>query len=147
MEDEGDRRIRTSHGEVSLEQMAALLPGAGDIMAVVSRLYGNLWHAALGGNWDLADFYLRRTRALLVNLAQTRPKYAEQLRDYLRDHLEPVSRALLAREESAFREAFEASVRRANELHAVTGYPYVRWATPAAPPDPALDLGPPAPTS
>ena len=67
-------KIRTKHGEVSLEEIAALLPGAGDLMVVVSRNYGNLWHSAHGGNWDLASFYFRRTRALLRNLSITRPK-------------------------------------------------------------------------
>ena len=48
MADRDAGRIRTRHGEVSLEVMANLLPGAGDVMAVVGRLYGNLWHAAKG---------------------------------------------------------------------------------------------------
>lgn len=142
MADQEGRRIRTRHGEVSLEEMAELLPGAGDVMAVISRLYGNLWHAALGGNWDLAAFYFRRTRTLLQGLAVTRPKYADQIRDYQRDHLEAVSRALVARDASAFEAAYAASVERANALHVETGYPYVRWRTPAEPPDRGLDLGP-----
>lgn len=135
-------RIPTRHGEVTLPEIASLLPGAGDLMAVVSRNYGNLWHAAAGGNWELASFYFRRTRALLRNLSITRPKYAAQLAEYERDQLEPVGRALLAKDRAAFEAAYQGSVDRANELHVVTGYPYIRWSRPDHPPDPGLDLGP-----
>jgi hypothetical protein len=135
-------KIRTKHGEVSLEEIAALLPGAGDVMVLVSRVYGNLWHAARGGNWDLASFYFRRTRSLLRNLSITRPKYASQLAEYEREHLEPIGEALLARDLDRFDSLYEGSVARANELHVVTGYPYIRWSRPEEPPDPGLDLGP-----
>lgn len=136
------QRIKTRHGELTLEEMAALLPGAGDVMVVVSRVYGNLWHAAVGGNWDLASFYFRRTRTLLHNVAVTRPKYAAQIADYQRDFLEPVGQALLAKDIGALEPLYEASVQRANELHVVTGYPYIRWRRPEAPTDTGLDLGP-----
>jgi hypothetical protein len=139
---EREQKVNTKHGEVSLEEIAALLPGAGDIMVVVSRNYGNLWHAAHGGNWDLASFYFRRTRTLLRNLAITRPKYEAQLAEFERDHLEPISGALLARDLAGFDRLYDASVDRANELHVVTGYPYIRWSRPEEPPDPGLDLGP-----
>ena len=139
-----DRPIKTKHGEVSLEAMAALLPGAGDIMVAVSRVYGNLWHAAHGGNWELASFYFRRTRSLLRNLSITRPKYEAQLAEFEQDHLEPIGEALHARDIAAFDKLYEATVARANELHVVTGYPYIRWSRPEDPPDPGLDLGPDA---
>ena len=139
-----DRPIKTKHGEVSLEAMAALLPGAGDIMVVVSRVYGSLWHAAHGGNWELASFYFRRTRSLLRNLSITRPKYEAQLAEFEQDHLEPIGAALHARDIAAFDKLYEATVARANELHVVTGYPYIRWSRPEDPPDPGLDLGPDA---
>ena len=138
---EQERKIKTRHGEVSLEEIAALLPGAGDIMVIVSRNYGNLWHAAHGGNWDLASFYFRRTRTLLRNLSVTRPKYEAQLDEFERDHLDPIGEALLARDLIDFDRLYQASVARANELHVATGYPYIRWSRPEEPPDPGLDLG------
>ena len=137
------RRVKTKHTELTLEEIASLLPGAGDVMVVVSRVYGNLWHAAHGGNWDLASFYFRRTRTLLKNLAVTRPKYLDHLAEFQRDFLEPVGQALLRKDLGEFDRLYEDSVRRANELHVVTGYPYIRWSRPEAAPDEGLDLGPP----
>lgn len=141
MEADDQPKIRTKHGELTLEEIASLLPGTADVMAVVSRVYGNLWHAAEGGNWDLASFYFRRTRKLLRELAITRPAYSRQLRDYQKDFLEVVGAALEARDLPRFETAYQAGVTRANELHVETGYPYIRWQRPELPPDPGLDLG------
>src|SRR3982074_3231917 len=107
---EDDPKIKTKHGEVTLEEIAALLPVAVDIMAIVSRNYGNLWHAAHGGNWDLASFYSRRTRTLLRTLSTPRPKYQAQLEEFVRDHLEPIGAALLARDLPGFDRLYERSV-------------------------------------
>jgi hypothetical protein len=128
--------------EMSLADVAELLPGAGDTMVVVSRVYGNLWFAAEGGNWDLASFYFRRTRSLLKKLSLTRPKYAVQIRDYQADFLDPVGAACLAKDWPTFEATYSAAVDRANQLHVETGYPYIRWIRPEAAPDPALDFGP-----
>ena len=128
--------------EMSLADVVELLPGAGDVMVVVSRVYANLWFAAEGGNWDLASFYFRRTRSLLKKLSQTRPKYADQIRDYQADFLDPVGAACLAKDWPSFEVAYSAAIDRANQLHVETGYPYIRWIRPEAAPDPALDFGP-----
>lgn len=128
--------------DMSIADVAALLPGAGDVMVVVSRVYANLWFAAEGGNWDLASFYYRRAHSLLRNLSQTRPKYAEQIRDFQSDFLDPVGAACLAQDWTGFEAAYAAAVDRANQLHVETGYPYIRWIRPAEAPDPALDFGP-----
>ena len=53
-----------------------------------------------------------------------------------------IGAALLARDLGAFDRLYQSSVDRANELHIVTGYPYIRWSRPEQPPDPGLDLGP-----
>ena len=128
--------------DMTLAEIAALLPGAGDVMVVVSRVYANLWFAAEGGNWDLASFYYRRTRSLLRNLSQTRPKYSVQITDYQRDFLDPVGAACLGKDWPAFEAAYSAAVDRANQLHVETGYPYIRWTRPAEAADPSLDFGP-----
>ena len=61
-------RIRTSHAEMSFEQVAEALPGTGEVMRSVSACFAMSWHAAKGGNWDLGAYYLRRTRSLLRGL-------------------------------------------------------------------------------
>jgi hypothetical protein len=133
-------RVRTRHAELALEEIAAALPGTGEIMASVSSCYAMCWHAAGGGNWDLAAYYLRRTRSLLRGLAVTRPKYADQLRAYDEGVLERLYEATVARDRARFEGLYRAATDEANAYHAETGHPYIRWARPADPPERGLDL-------
>ena len=110
-------------------------------MASVGRCFGEGWHAAKAGNYDLAAYFVRRTRSLLRKLVVVRPKYTEQVTEFDRDHLEAVYQALLAKDLSAFNEAYARAVERANFYHVDTGHPYIVWRTPDEPPDPGLDLG------
>ena len=135
-------KVRTKHAELTLEDIAGALPGTGEVMASVSSCYAMTWHAADGGNWDLAAYYLRRTRSLLRGLAVTRPKYAGQVRDFDTGVLEQLYQALLARDRGAFEALYERAIREANEYHVATGHPYIRWVRPAEPPENGLDLGP-----
>jgi hypothetical protein len=133
-------RVRTKHAELALEDIAAALPGTGEIMASTSSCYAMCWHAADGGNWDLAAYYLRRTRSLLRGLAVTRPKYADQLRAYDEGILERLYEATLAGDRDDFERLYQAATDAANAYHVETGHPYIRWTRPAQPPERGLDL-------
>ena len=135
-------RARTKHAELSLTQVAEALPGTGEVMRSVGHCFAMSWHAAAGGNWDLAAYFLRRTRSLLRGLAVTRPKYAAQVREYDTGWLEAAYQAVLRRDGDAFRAECERAVVQANAYHVATGHPYLRWRIPDAPPDAGLDLGP-----
>jgi hypothetical protein len=136
-------RVSTKYAELSLSDIAALMPGTGQVMSHVSHLWGTCWYAAHGGNWDLASFYFRRTRSELRALIVTRPKYSEQLRRFEAGSLEPVGHALVEKDLAGFKEAFEDAVDHANAFHAETGYRYIRWRLPDRSPEAGLDLGPP----
>jgi hypothetical protein len=133
-------RVRTRHAELSLEDIAGGLPGTGEVMASVSWCYAMCWHAADGGNWDLAAYYLRRTRSLLRGLSVTRPKYAAQIREYDTGLLERLYQALLGRDRAAFEDVYHDTVDQANVYHVDTGHPYIRWVLPDEPPEKGLDL-------
>ena len=136
------RVIRTRHGDLTPEQVADALPGTGEVMRGVGHCHAMAWHAAQGGNWDLAAYFSRRVRSLLRGLAVTRPQYAEQIAGFERGLLEAAYQALLARDLTAFESAYRRTVDRANELHVETGHAYIRWSPPEQPPDAALDLSP-----
>jgi hypothetical protein len=111
-------------------------------MASVGRCFGNCWHAAQAENWDLAAYFVRRTRSLLRLLSEVRPKYADQVAEFDRDHLEAVYQALLNKDARAFAEAFQRAVERANFYHVDTGHPYIEWGAPEVAPDPGLRFKP-----
>lgn len=133
-------KVRTKDAELSLEQIASLLPGTGQVMASVSPCFGMCWHAAAGGNWDLGAYYLRRVRSLLRGLSLTRPKYADRLREYDTGVLEPLYQALLERDRVAFDRLYERAVEEANVSHVDTGHAYIRWRRPIEPPEKGVDL-------
>ncbi len=133
-------RARTRHADLSLSEVAEALPGTGQVMAEVSHTFTMAWHAVHGGNWELAAYYLRRTRGLLGGLAVTRPKYLAQIREYDAGHLEPLYASVLERDIWSFDARYEGAVDQANVYHVATGHPYIRWSRPAQVPDPGVDL-------
>ena len=124
---------------LSLEQLAQLLPGTGEIMASVGNAWWKCAYAARGGNWELAEYFARRVRGLQRKLAQLRPKYAGDLVAFESEHLDAVLTALGAHNGPSFERAYAAATETANELHVKWAKPYIRWVLPDEPPK-DLDL-------
>ena len=124
----------TKHGELTLEEIAELLPGTGEIMASVGECWWKCAYAARGGNWQLAAYFVRRVRSLQRKLAVVRPKYSGDLAAFEEQHLAPALAACDAGDRRAFDRAFAAATDRANELHVKWQKPYIRWTLPDGPP-------------
>ena len=124
----------TEHGELTLEEIAELLPGTGEIMASVGMCWWKCAYAARGGNWQLAAYFVRRVRSLQRKLAVVRPKYSGDLAAFEEQHLAPALAACDAGDRPAFDRAFAAATDKANELHVKWAKPYVRWTLPDEPP-------------
>jgi hypothetical protein len=131
------KTVRTGHGELTLEQIAELLPGTGELMQSVGNAWWKCAYAARGGNWPLAAYFARRVRGLQRKLALVRPKYADDVAAFEAEQLAPVFAACDAADRGAFDRAFTAAVDKANELHEKWGKSYIRW---VLPPDPPEDL-------
>ena len=126
---------------LSVDQIAQLLPGTGELMASVGIAWWKCAYAARGGNWGLAAYFARRVRGLQRKLAVVRPKYAEDLAAFEEDLLAPLLSALDAHDGPVFERVFAAATDRANELHVKWAKPYIKWVLPGeAPSD--LELGP-----
>jgi len=120
--------------ELTLEEIAELLPGTGEIMASVGECWWKCAYAARGGNWQLAAYFVRRVRSLQRKLAVVRPKYAGDLAAFEEQHLAPALAACDAENQRAFAEAFVAATDKANEMHVKWAKPYIRWTLPDVPP-------------
>jgi hypothetical protein len=131
----------TAHGELTLQEIAELLPGTGEIMASVGECWWKCAYAARGRNWQLAAYFVRRVRSLQRKLAVVRPKYSGDLAAFEEQHIVPALAACDAGDERAFDRAFAAATDKANELHVKWAKPYIRWTLPDEPPK-DLDLGP-----
>jgi hypothetical protein len=132
---------RTRHGEISLDEMAELLPGLGALMPIISRRYVQMYFAAKGGNWPLANYqYLQMVHVFRTGM-KTRPKHAARIRAYLADFGEPLRASIRARDWEAFERASGAAVDEANRIHVDLRLPYIVFRLPDAPPG-HLDYAP-----
>lgn len=135
-----NERVRTPHGDLSLEEIAQALPATGDLMALVGTAWWKCAYAARGGNWELAGYFARRVRSLQRRLAVVRPKYGPDLTRFEQERIAPVLAATEKKDREAFERAFAAATDEANALHVKWGKSYIRWVLPDdAPRD--LDLG------
>lgn len=133
-------RVHTRHGDLTLEEIANALPGTGEVMASVSHCFGTAWHAGRAEKWDLAAYYTRRVRGLLRSLAVRRPKYADQLHEFIRDGLEPLLRAIAEESLPEFKSRYAACVAMANRYHVDTGHAYIEWTQPESSPERGIGL-------
>jgi len=131
---DGPQRVLTEHGELTLEQIADLLPGTGEIMQSVGNAWWKCAYAARGGNWELAAYFARRVRGLQRKLSIVRPKYSGDLAAFEAEHVAAVLAACERKDRGAFDRSFDLAVDAANALHAKWGKSYIRWTLPAEPP-------------
>jgi hypothetical protein len=134
-------RVTTDDNELTLTEMSAALPDTPAVMEKVGHSWWHLIYAARGGNWGLAEYYLKRVGKLENTLKVLRPKHRERLQRFQEQALPAVYAAVDARDIEALEIAYAAATDFANELHAESGYPYLRWELPAEPPQ-GLQLTP-----
>ena len=131
----------TKHGELTLDQLAELQPGLGQLMPLVSERYWTLYYAAQGGNWGLADYELRSLRSLWKKMSTTRPKYKGMLDNYTKKIFEPLEKSVVARDFAGFEKVYRQGIDLANTMHGATDHAEIVWKLPPSPPQ-HLDLGP-----
>jgi hypothetical protein len=132
---------RTKHGELTLDQLAELQPGLGQLMPLVGERYWTLYYAAKGGNWALADYELRGLKSLWQKMSATRPKYQGMLENYAKKIFDPLARQIAAQNFAEFEKTYQTGITLANTMHAASNHAEIVWKLPPSPPQ-HLDLGP-----
>ena len=121
---------RTKHGEISLSQMANMKPGMAELMIAIGHRFHILYFAGLNGNWKLAAYQASSIRKLFGASKVTRPKYAEAMDKFAREHLDPISAAIRERNVGQFESAIKASIVASDQYHRDWGYDYIRFRMP-----------------
>lgn len=134
-------RAAAKHGPLTVDEIAETLPGAARLMDELAHRYWVLFYAAKGGNWDLARYMARESEKLLAILAKVRPKYAEDLAAFVKEHVGPLLEAIEARDWVAFEAAYRGSVDASDAYHAKYNKAFLRFRLPDHPPE-WFDLGP-----
>lgn len=120
-----------------LKALADIQPGLGTIMIEYSDRYTNMYYAAKGGNWGLADYMLKEAREIQEVGETTRPGRAAALKAFESAYLDPLDKAIKAKDFKQFNAAFNAGIQGCNGCHAGNGFPFIRYQLPKAPVSPA----------
>jgi hypothetical protein len=131
--------VHNGKRELTLDELALMQPGMDRLMAEVGPRAHRLYYAAMAGNWRLADYFFRSMVKQLKLCATSRPKYDTDMAAYLDEDCAPVREAIRTRDVTRFESSYERMIDRANHYHEVFGKPYIKWVTPASPPE-DLDL-------
>ena len=126
---------------LELEELTQLQPGLARLMPEVGDRFWKAYYAAVAGNWPLASWQLRELRKLMRLGMITRPKYRDDLEEYIREDVEPLLAALDDRDGERFVRLYHEAVDAANELHRRWKKEFIVWRLPDQPP-PDLDLAP-----
>ncbi len=121
--------------------LTQLQPGLARLMPEIGARFWKAYYAAEAANWDLARWQLKEMTKLFRLGNITRPKYGDDVAEYLSDDIQPLMDAIDAKDFATFKTHFTEATDRANEFHRRWKKPYIVWKLPASPP-PDLDLTP-----
>ena len=108
-------------------------------MPEIANRYWRAVYAARAGNWRLARWQLSEMSKLFHLCTITRPKYADDIAEYLHEEVEPLLARHRGRGPGAFERRAAEAVDAANDLHRRWEKGFIVWKLPeSAPPD--LDL-------
>jgi hypothetical protein len=119
-----------------LKTLAELQPGVGTVMIEYSHRFGTMYYAAKGGNWGLAEYQLKEMREIQEVGETTRPARAEPLKSFESSMLDPIDKAIAAKDGKAFEAAFKAAEQGCNGCHAAAGFGFIKYELPKESPSP-----------
>ncbi len=141
MGDAHDHVIDTGKGSFSLDDLGPLLPGMAEVMPLVGDRIWKCYYAGKARNRPLARFQLKEAVNLMEKGVFLRPKYAENMEQFISTQVAAVGKAIEAEDWDAFEAAFREMVDQANAYHDLYEKPFLRWKIPDDPP-PDLDMTP-----
>ena len=125
---------RTSHTEITLDQLGNMQPGLARLMAEVSDRYWILYYAAKGGNWKLAALQSSEVEKALRIGEVTRPRYTAHLEAFIKGPLTAINKAIEDQDWDAFERSYNIGVTAANAYHREYNHEEIVWQLPDEPP-------------
>ncbi len=141
-----DTKITTSHGDITLGQLAEIQPGLGTVMQEYGKRFAMVKLAADAADWGMAGYQLDEAIEIQEVGETTRPGNADMLSSFEHSYLDPLAEAIEAKDKVAFDSAYSEAIEGCNSCHVATGHPYVRFQMPLTSPEPFLKLAPSEPT-
>jgi hypothetical protein len=107
----------------------AYTPGLGEIMTLTQMRHAKLWLAGQAANWPLAAYELDELREGMDDAATYHPTHKDaplpidQLIDkMMKDPLEQLDKAVSARDQTRFTDAFDKLTEACNSCHKATNF-------------------------
>src|SRR5580704_3923703 len=97
--------------------LTKLQPGFARLMPEIGARFWKAYYAAQARNWELASWQLREMRKLFNLGTITRPKYRDDVEEYLREEIDPLMKAADDRDLDAFNDHYSEATDSANEWH------------------------------
>ena len=102
--------ITTTHGNITLAQIAEIQPGLGTVMIEYGSRMWTIYYAAKSGNWDLAQYQLKEAREIQETGENTRPGRAAMLKAFESSYLDPLQNTMNSTNWTAFQTAYNNTV-------------------------------------
>ena len=136
---EHDHEIRIKGGAIELSDLGELLPGMAEIMPLVGGRIWKCYYAGKAKNRTLAAFQLKEAVNLMEKGAVLRPKYADDMDEFIAGTVAKLKNAIDGEDWDTFESEFHVMIDQANAYHEQYDKSFLRWKLPDEPP-PDLDL-------
>ena len=100
----------------------------------------NIYWAANGGNWGLAQYQLKELLEAQEVGEITRPQHAPMLKANEQTYLAPLAQAIEKQDINQFNHRLSAAVTGCNTCHAALGYGFIRFKVSKLPKEEFLDF-------
>jgi hypothetical protein len=104
--------------------------------------FATLYHAARAERWELAAYQAGELEENLTQAAHVGGPYAQSLKDFLKEHAQPLQKAITSQNAEQFRLTFQAAVEGCNDCHKATQHAFIT--IPQEPPTLSIFVFPPA---
>ena len=104
--------------------------------------FATLYHAARAERWELAAYQAEELEENVTQAARAGGSFAPFLKDFLKEYVQPLQRAVTAQNAEQFRTAFQAAVGGCNDCHKATKHAFIT--IPQEPPVLSIFVFPPA---
>jgi hypothetical protein len=127
--------IITTHGSITLDQIAEIQPGLGTVMMEYGNRFWSMYYVAKSGNWELAQYQMKEMLEIQEVGETTRTNRASSLKNFEASFLVPLNTTMNAKDWNAFQTAYNNTIDGCNGCHVANGFPYIKYTLPSSPPN------------
>lgn len=124
--EEAEKNIREGTLESRVDALASIQPGLGVVMHEMGYRFADVYWAAKGGNWGLAQYQLKELGEAQEVAEVTRPHRADMLKAFESSYLVPLGKSIVAKDMESFSKTFMATEQACNACHTALGYAYIQ---------------------